>query len=594
MIVQHTRHGRCARDAKNLAAHLLRADENEAVEVVAIVGLAATDLGEAFAAMRRLAPSGSAAFHHISLSPSATCEVTDLREDATRLLTEMVGDAAGHPHVLVIHTKRSAAGRAERHAHLVVSHWGLDRKGVDDSWLHLRLERVAREVEFDRGQPLTPGRHDKALVRALVARGRPEVAQAVRTAGSGPPPRSATTSEGRQRLRRAGVSDVAVRVAVRAAWAASEGINGLRAALAKAGLSVAVGTKADVWTVTAADGVFSGALDRILRLPRTVVADRMRIIDDVATPAARPGNPVADAGHRRPNDRAVSTAGAPGREGGAEPSERHPELVDRHVGGPAGSSRPVEPDRDRVAGAHPQPVTGPRDPGGNTAQARLAACRIRLLDVAAVRRNAAQRLLEQRWAELTGLLHEARGRRAAARTPLPEPASVAAARRRAAEAKRAERREVLDAEEKRRQRATLMASTPRGWRWFWWHIKGQGAAHRLALAKADAAVRNAFDLVQARSSITHGATLAIEREISKASRSQDVLAGQRRMAEEQASAVIAQVKTAAALLRGEPLLVELPIETLMDHAAAVLRRRHHAEARRLADPPQAALGLCVP
>lgn len=284
MIVQHVRHGRSARDARNLAAHLTRQNDNEAIVILSVRGVVAPDIGGGLDAMRRLAPSsGSAAFHHISLSPGVTQTDAELVEDARRVLAEMgVGD---HAAILIRHSKSSAAGRSETHAHLVVSHWSLDGRALSDSWLHLRLERVAREIEFDRGHVLTRGRHDRSIINALRAKGRVDVADALLRRQQPDLPRSSVTSDRRQALKREGVKEVDARAAVKAAWDASDARMAFVAALSESGLSVAPGQKAGVWVISQGD-VQIGALDRLLRVKRGEVVARMDRVD--VTPDVRP------------------------------------------------------------------------------------------------------------------------------------------------------------------------------------------------------------------------------------------------------------------------------------------------------------------
>ena len=285
MIIQHVRHGRTRRDAANLAHHLARLDDNEIVSVIETSGLATVGIASALEAMRRLASKpNAAAFHHISLSPSVDQTDDELRADARRVIEEM--QAGDHAIMIVRHRKPSVAGRAENHVHLIVSHWSLAGKALDDGWLHLRLERLAREIEFDRGHKLTAGRHDAAIVKALRKRGRLDVAAALAVIQPDAPPRSAITSEKRQALKREGVSDVDLRVAVKAAWDASDDGKSLRAALAADGLDLREGRKPGVWIVFH-DAIEIGALDRLLRLKRGEVSARVAIqVDEPPTPPA--------------------------------------------------------------------------------------------------------------------------------------------------------------------------------------------------------------------------------------------------------------------------------------------------------------------
>jgi hypothetical protein len=273
MIIQHVRHGRTRRDAANLARHLGRRDDNEAVDIIDPAGLAASDIASALAAMQRLASKpNAAAFHHLSLSPGVDQSDADLRADARRVLSEM--GAEDHAFVIVRHMKPSVAGRATSHVHLIVSHWGLSGKALNDGWLRLRLERLAREIEFDRCHPLTAGRHDKAIMKALRNKGRHDVADALQQRRPEEAPRSAITSDKRQALKRQGISDVEARAAVAQAWKVSDNAQSFRAALEAAGLSLCQGRKAGVWIVSNGE-VEIGALDRLLRLKRGDVAQRL-------------------------------------------------------------------------------------------------------------------------------------------------------------------------------------------------------------------------------------------------------------------------------------------------------------------------------
>ncbi|WP_055887574.1 hypothetical protein [Methylobacterium sp. Leaf399] len=581
--MQHVRHGRTARDAKNLARHLLRRDGNASVEVVRVVGLAAADLPGALAAMRRLAPrTAAAAFHHISLAPSGTCAVADLSADADRAMREMGADPTIHPHALIVHGKASVAGRAPCHAHLVVAHWGLEGQALDDAWLHLRLERVAREIEHDRGEPLTPGRHDRALVKALRARGRAEVAAALEAAGSDGSPRSATTPGARQRLRRAGVDDVAARAAVKAAWATATGPVALRGSLAEAGLSLAPGEKPGVWTVLAAGGAVVGALDRIVKQKRAVVAARMEESDDRTDPgtplvpaAALPGNPQPDPDHRHahgPVDGAPRPAGGaggpvplggPARDAGGDP------------GGPASGGGPARPDRGGPAPAGPVPATGRRDRIREVAAAHRLA---RGLNPATIQEEAARRYLAARLAEVEAIYNQARRARDEARAPVPEPAAVAEARALEVRAREEAGRVQAEADAAEARRAALAALTPTGWRRAWWWARGRLQPHRAALIQVTGAARHARDMAMAHARVVAGRAFGIEVEVEKAARRRPAEVQRRRDAEAKAVRTMEQAAIAADFLHADPGRGALLVPDLMWLAETERRRRRTEEA----------------
>lgn len=581
--MQHVRHGRTARDVRNLARHLLRRDGNASVEVVRIVGLAATDLPGALAAMRRLAPgAAAAAFHHISLAPSGTCAVADLSADADRAMREMGADPAIHPHALVVHGKASVAGRAPCHAHLVVAHWGLEGQALDDAWLHLRLERVAREIEHDRGEPLTPGRHDRALVKALRARGRPEVAAALEAAASDGPPRSATTPRARQRLRRAGVDDVAARAAVKAAWATAVGPAVLRDTLAGAGLSLAPGEKPGVWTVIAAGGAVVGALDRIVKQKRAVVAARMEKSDDRTNPvsapvpaAALPGDPQPDPGHRHAHGPADGTPRPAGGAGGAVPPGGAARDAGGNSVGPARGGEPARPDRGDPAPAGPAPAPGRRNRIREAAAAHRLA---RGLNPVEIREEAARRYLAARLAEVETAYCQARRERDAARAPIPEPAAVTEARALEVRAREEAERVQAEAEAAETHRAALAAQTPTGWLRAWWWACGRLGPHLAALAQATVDTRNARDMAMAHARIVSGRAFGIEVEVEKAVRRRPAEVQRRREAEATAIRTMEQAAIAADLLRADPERGSLPVPDLLRLAEAERRRKAVAEA----------------
>lgn len=576
--MQHVRHGRTARDAKNLARHLLRRDGNVSVEVISIVGLAATDLPGALAAMRRLAPhSASAAFHHVSLSPSQSCAAGDLRADADRVLREMGVDPATHPHALVVHGKSSVANRAPCHAHLVVAHWDLFGQALADGWLHLRLERVAREIEHDRGETLTPGRHDRAVAKALRTRGRPEVAEALEAAAAGGSPRAATTPGARQRLRRSGVDDVAARAAVRAAWAGTTSTAEFCAALADAGLSAAPGAIAGVWIVTAAGGAVVGALDRIVRQRRAIVAARMEETDEDRTDpalvpvAARPGTPGTDQDDRPAHRPPLAAPRTPGRSGGTEPAGSPARDAGGDPSSPEGGRGQALPYRGSVAPIVPALAAG-RGIRARRVRDAAAARVVRELNTTDLAREAARRYLARKLAVLKGVEHRARKQRDAALAPIPEPAAVIAARAQAASAREAERLARSEADVAEALRDALLALKPIGFRRAWWWLSGRLRQHADALAAELAAARAATRMVDARVLVSVGMKNRLRVEEEKAARERQTEVALRRHAEKQANLCIVRARIAAELLQADLTLGALPVPDLFRQAEAERRR----------------------
>ena len=113
---------------------------------------------------------------------------------------------------------------------------------------HARREKVGRVTEFEEGQPLTPGAHNRAVLAALDREGRADVATAMRAAGLGmvERPRAMLTPRERSQQERTGVDPHKVALAILAAWKASDNGPAFAAALRDQNLVLAQGDKVPV------------------------------------------------------------------------------------------------------------------------------------------------------------------------------------------------------------------------------------------------------------------------------------------------------------------------------------------------------------
>lgn len=361
MIGGVVRHGRSRRDAANLAAHVLKGDERPEVEILNSV---AQDLPALMRDMQ-VARDGSradAAFLHIHISPETSMSKDQLRR-AAEIVREHLG-AADHACGLVFHGKPRKGGVGDRHVHLVLSRIGPDGQVIPSGFEKIRLETAMRMAEFELGEKATLGRHHASAVKWLLKNGRQDVAAWLEAAHGSDPvqPRSAASPAKRQALKRQGVDLPEVREIVKAAWASSDDAKSFRAAMREQGFEITPGRKDGVWLVTKG-GVEIGALDRIIREKRAVVAARMKEIRHVAAaPEARPevesrGGVDLARSARRPHDEreAAAPAGAPsGRRGrGRTPGRSE---------GPAGAdpalaeASPSEPRRPAREGRRPRPA----------------------------------------------------------------------------------------------------------------------------------------------------------------------------------------------------------------------------------------------
>jgi len=318
MIGQAVKHGRTARDARNLSAHL-RKDKDARIEML---NSAASSLEEAMDDMM-LARDGSRAkdaFLHLSISPSR-----DMSDDELRQVAGIVArhfGAEDHQAALVFHDKDRASGKGNRHAHLVLGKVGPDGQVIPAGFEKIRMETAMRIAEFEMGEPATLGRHHASSIKWLRENGREDVAKWL-DLSHGPTPEKPTSPASpakRQMIQRKAGTDLAtVTGTVRSAWERSDNPQAFAAALSESGFDVAPGQKAGVFIVSK-DGVEVGALDRLLKEKRRDVAQRMEGFEHVAS------NPETKTRPARTYE-----GGTPSRGG-----ERDPQVAP--IVGPAGAA----------------------------------------------------------------------------------------------------------------------------------------------------------------------------------------------------------------------------------------------------------------
>ncbi len=148
--------GSCS-GAGRLAAHLLRADHNERVEVAELRGTAAADLPGALADLAALSAGTQCRrpLYHASLNTRPDEVLTDKQRTAAIDRLEAALGLGGQPRAVVIHEK---AGR--EHTHVVWARADPERgRVVSDSHNYRRHEIVARELEQAFGHAPVAGVH---------------------------------------------------------------------------------------------------------------------------------------------------------------------------------------------------------------------------------------------------------------------------------------------------------------------------------------------------------------------------------------------------------------------------------------------------
>ena len=145
--------------AGNLAAHLEK-NTNERVSVVAIDGLAATDIRGALKEIMALT-AGTACrdgMYHASISPEpGEPELTvEQRARAVEVLAEELG-LTSQPRIVVEHEKTGESGITRIHQHIVFGRVDEDGKTISDFNNYAAHERAARRIEIEFGHRETPG-----------------------------------------------------------------------------------------------------------------------------------------------------------------------------------------------------------------------------------------------------------------------------------------------------------------------------------------------------------------------------------------------------------------------------------------------------
>ncbi|WP_249212328.1 hypothetical protein [Acetobacter persici] len=112
----------------------------------------------------------------------------------------------------------------------------------------MRLEKVARLEEIRLGHALVPGRHDKAIAKALHKQGyhhEAEQVEALIPASDDVKPRAAYTAQSRRMAERQGVDLATRKTLVATLWSHSDGLKSFRAALKEHGLTMREGDRKD-------------------------------------------------------------------------------------------------------------------------------------------------------------------------------------------------------------------------------------------------------------------------------------------------------------------------------------------------------------
>ncbi|MCP1220425.1 hypothetical protein NKW45_01025 [Acetobacter orientalis] len=259
MIVKESRI-KTRSDAKALSQHVLHGAKNEAIRVLAGSDWLMRDH------MQEAKREGlTYGLRHIAFNPAQAMSDAQLAEFAGRLCQELKADPS---HItLIIHQKEGTT-----HGLLILPEWQGDHV-LSSRFSWMRLEKVARLEELRLGHALVPGRHDRAIAKALRREGHHQVAEQIAALIPAPDtahPRAAYTAQARRITERQGLDLPTMKQLVSALWSQSDGLKSFRAALAEHGLTMREGdrkeTRPGAHIIETRDGTLIGSFTRLTKV----------------------------------------------------------------------------------------------------------------------------------------------------------------------------------------------------------------------------------------------------------------------------------------------------------------------------------------
>ena len=258
-----------------LGAHLANPDHNERVEIQQSRGLLSESIREQIDELTGLAEHARTRrpLYHVHLDPPANKPLSPNERARYWEKFESEFGLSDRPYSSVIHEKH---GR--EHEHRVYLAVKPDGRAVKFDHDFARREKLNRIFELERGEPLTIGRHNRAVANALEREGRDDLAQRIQESGITDAPRpQAISPDERHQQERTGIQKNDVAQQVLTAWQASDDGKSFANALNENGLTLAHGQKCAV----VIDGTGNThALGRLLNL-----ATKEAGIDRIPAPA---------------------------------------------------------------------------------------------------------------------------------------------------------------------------------------------------------------------------------------------------------------------------------------------------------------------
>lgn len=287
-------------DPKQLAAHLLRADTNERVEVLELhspIG----ELKEAFRDWQLLseATRGTKGLYHATISPAKGYHMTE--EQWTRSVDALEKGLGfdGQPRAVVRHFKEE-----REHIHVVWQRTDVENmKLLSDSWNFKVNEKVSQALELEFGHEHVPGKHAK--------RDREKQPE---------PPKSDINHAEWQQKERTGVDPRDRKEQVSELYAQSDSPQAFRAALAEEGYILATGDKRTYVLVDQAGEIYS--------LTRQLKGERAADVRAFLAPLERETIPDIEEARRQQAERPAPEPTPPNKDKGSQPKEEPPQETE--------------------------------------------------------------------------------------------------------------------------------------------------------------------------------------------------------------------------------------------------------------------------
>ncbi|WP_249202450.1 hypothetical protein [Gluconobacter kondonii] len=273
MIVQETRI-KTSSGQQAVSRHVLSGAKNEAIRLISGSDYLLKDW------MKEAKREGIRyGLRHIAFNPSEPMTDQQLSDFAGDICRELGADPERT--TFVIHQKDG-----KTHGHLLLPEWQ-DSHVLSSKFSWVRLEKLARLTEVELGHALVPGRHDKAIVKALRESGKHDAAtkvEALIPTEKTPPPVAAYTSQARRMAERQDFDLPTARREIMTFWEKSENdLRKFRHFLSSKNWHMRVGDRTDrrrdAHIIETEDGLLIGSFTRLTKVR---MKDFRQLLEDEA------------------------------------------------------------------------------------------------------------------------------------------------------------------------------------------------------------------------------------------------------------------------------------------------------------------------